>query len=290
MRIGSLRVLDAFIRLGGTKEAGQALGMSQSAVIKALHGAEGELGLDLVASVQGRLLPTPEARALRERAQALFRAVRGAEHEADMVRIGMAGRLRIATVPGLAHSLLPGAITDVRNRCGDTASIEIMFDQVAGRLASGEADIGLSYGPLAGRDLVDEPVAHSALVCVLAPGDPSAGVACMPASELEGRLLVGYGSADAAAEDSLRLALLATGLLDSLVVTVRHTDMACHLVRDGIGVAIIDGFVISSELARGLAVVPLADSPPVTAFAHYLRGIEDDPVANVLLDSLRERS
>ncbi len=102
----ALRVIDAFVRLGGTGEAAQGLGVSQSAVIKALRLAEQELDLSLVATVQGRLTPTPEARTDAAGAAGL-RVLRRARHEADMIRVGMADRLRIATVPGLAHSILP---------------------------------------------------------------------------------------------------------------------------------------------------------------------------------------
>ena len=36
MKLNALHVIDAFVRLGGTGEAAQGLGVSQSAVIKAL--------------------------------------------------------------------------------------------------------------------------------------------------------------------------------------------------------------------------------------------------------------
>ena len=116
MRLGALQVIDAFVRLGGTGEAAQGLGVSQSAVIKSLHLAEKELDLSLVATVQGRLTPTPEALELSRLARPAFGALRRAHHEADMIRVGMADRLRIATVPGLAHSILPLAIAGARKR------------------------------------------------------------------------------------------------------------------------------------------------------------------------------
>ena len=147
MKLSSLQVLDAFIRLGGTGEAAHGLGMSQSAVIKSLRLAGQELNLDLVTTIGGRLSPTPEAEALALRAQSAFGVLRQARHEADMIRIGMANRLRIVIVPGLAHSILPPAVAAARRELGDSVAIEIMFDQVRERLIAGEVDLAISYGP-----------------------------------------------------------------------------------------------------------------------------------------------
>ncbi len=145
MKLGSLRAIDAFVRLGGTGEAAQGLGISQSAVIKTLRQAEEELDLSLATTAQGRLVPTPEAHSLVRQAQPLFGALRRARHEADMIRVGMANRLRVATVPGLAHSILPPAITRTRQALDQSAAVEIMFDHVREHLATGEADLGISY-------------------------------------------------------------------------------------------------------------------------------------------------
>ena len=174
MKLGSLRAIDAFVRLGGTGEAAQGLGMSQSAVIKTLRQAEEALDLSLATTIQGRLVPTPEAQSLVRQAQPLFNVLRRARHEADMIRVGMADRLRVATVPGLAHSILPPAITRTRRDLDAGAAVEIMFDHVREHLGAGEADLGISYGPMKAEDIEDIALGQSPLICVLARGHPRA--------------------------------------------------------------------------------------------------------------------
>jgi DNA-binding transcriptional LysR family regulator len=285
MKIGSLIVLDAFVRLGGTGEAAQGLGLTQSAVIKALRLAEQELDLDLVSAVQGRLMPTPEALALRERAQGAFAALRRARHEADMIRVGMARRLRIATVPGLAHSILPLAITQARMALEDDTPIEIMFDHVADHLGAGEADLAISYGPLPHEGLVNIVLGESPLVCVLAHEHALASHSALGRAELLSQRLISYAPDGFSPADSFQQALTQAGLASRIAIAVRHTDTACHLARQGIGVAIVDGFVISSGLTDGLAVRELSDSPRVTAYAHHDKGLLDR-AARILLDCL----
>jgi DNA-binding transcriptional LysR family regulator len=288
VKLNSVLVLDAFVRLGGTGEAAQGLGISQSAVIKSLKQAEQELDLSLTAAIQGRLVPTPEALSLVRHAQSLFGALKRARHEADMIRVGMADRLRVVTVPGLAHSILPPAIARTRRSLDETAAVEIMFDHVRGHLAAGEADLGLSYGPMSVDAIEDVPLRRSPLVCVLGPAHPLSGKAALSRGDLDGQRLISYGPDGISARDSFQEALSDVGLAERIAITVRHTDTACHLAREGVGIALVDGFVISSNLVEGLAVRPLEASPLVTAYAHHRRGGGLDRPAGLLLAHLGE--
>ncbi|MGO4406660.1 LysR family transcriptional regulator [Bosea sp. RAF48] len=289
MKLGSLLAVDTFVRLGGTGEAAQGLGISQSAVIKTLRQAEDEFGLSLATTIQGRLVPTPEAQSLVRQAQPLFNVLRRARHEADMIRVGMADRLRVATVPGLAHSILPPAITSTRRKLGEAAAVEIMFDHVREHLGAGEADLGISYGPMATEDIEDVALGRSPLVCVLSRTHPHAGRAALSRDDIEGERLISYGPDGVSASDSFQDALVGAGLADRVAITVRHTDTACHLAREGVGIALVDGFVISSNLVEGLAALPLEQSPLVTAYAHHRRGSLLDRAARLLLAQLQER-
>ncbi|MBN9443941.1 LysR family transcriptional regulator [Bosea sp. (in: a-proteobacteria)] len=290
MKLGSLRAIDAFVRLGGTGEAAQGLGISQSAVIKTLRQAEEELDLSLATTAQGRLVPTPEAHSLVRQAQPLFGALRRARHEADMIRVGMANRLRVATVPGLAHSILPPAITRTRQALDQSAAVEIMFDHVREHLATGEADLGISYGPMRADDIADVALGQSPLVCVLSRDHPLARRLELIRGDIEGERLISYGPDGVSASDSFQEALTSAGLSERIAITVRHTDTACHLAREGVGIALVDGFVISSNLVEGLAVLPLEQSPLVTAYAHHRRHSPLDRAARLLLAQLQERS
>lgn len=288
MKLGSLLAIDAFVRLGGTGEAAQGLGISQSAVIKSLKQAEQELELSLATTIQGRLVPTPEAQLLVKHAKSLFGVLKRARHEADMIRVGMADRLRVATVPGLAHSILPPAIKQTRRSLDEAAAVEIMFDHVREHLDAGEADLGISYGPMSRETIADVALRRSPLVCVLSPEHPLIARATISRADLDGARLISYGPDGVSARDSFQEALSGIGLADRIAITVRHTDTACHLAREGVGIALVDGFVISSNLVEGLAVRPLEASPLVTAYAHHRQGVALDRAARVLLAHLQE--
>ena len=288
MKLNALHVIDAFVRLGGTGEAAQGLGVSQSAVIKALRLAEQDLDLSLLAIVQGRLTPTPEAFELTLRARPAFNVLRRARHEADMIRVGMADRLRIATVPGLAHSILPPAIASARLALADSAAVEVVFDHVRDHLVAADVDLAISYGPMAIDGLLDVELRRSSLICVLGQEHFLAGREALAHADLYSQRLISYGPDGVSRSDSFQTALAQTGLADRISITVRHTDTACHLAREGVGIAVVDGFVISSGLTEGLAIRPLVASPPVTAYAHHRDDAPLDRAARILLDRLAE--
>ncbi len=288
MKLNALQVIDAFVRLGGTGEAAQGLGISQSAIIKSLHQAEQELDLSLVATVQGRLTPTPEALELTRRARPAFTVLRRARHEADMIRVGMADRLRIATVPGLAHSILPPAIAGVRLALADSVAVEIVFDHIEDHLEANDVDLAMSYGPMAMDGLCDVVLRCSPLVCVLAEAHPLSGRDALTCDDLDRQRLISYGPDGFSRSDSFQAALGRADLASRIAITVRHTDTACHLAREGVGIAVVDGFVISSGLTEGLAVRPLAESPLVTAYAHHRDAAPLDRAARLLLAHLGE--
>lgn len=203
-----------------------------------------------------------------------------------MIRVGMADRLRIGTVPGLAHSILPPAIAGARLALDDRAAVEVMFDHVRDHLSANEVDLAISYGPMATNGLKDLVLRCSPLVCVLDEAHPLAGRDALTRADLAGQRLISYGPDGFSLADSFQDALGQSGLSDHIAITVRHTDTACHLAREGVGIAVVDGFVISSGLTEGLAVRPLDGSPLVTAYAHHRDGAPLDRAALILLEML----
>lgn len=289
MKIASLHVVEAFVRHSGTSEAAVRLGITQSAVIKALRHVEEELGVRIASRVQGRLLPTPEARALATAARPSFKALNQVRHEAAMLKAGLVGRLRIASVPGLAHSILPRALGSLSDDA-TCPPVELVFDEVAERVLGGTSEFGLSYGLPANDLLRSEEIAETGLVCVFDRDDPLVERPVIDPGQLAGRGLISYGSPDSSDHDSFRAALADAGLVDAISIEVRHTDTACNLVREGCGVALVEGFVIRAGLTEGLVTRPLAPSRPVVAAAHWRHDLPLSAAARELLGRLRQGS
>lgn len=288
MRIASLRVVNAFVRQNSTSEAALRLGISQTAVIKTLRILEEELGVSIVTRAQGRLLPTPEARTLAASAQQSFRALNQVTHEAAMLKAGHSGRLRVAAVPGLAHSVLPRAFGELARL--EACSVDLSFDRVGEAITEGTVEFGLSYGLPETPSMVSEPLLQGGLLCVFREDDALSTRKTIHPRELMGRSLISYGASVNPWHDTFRAALRQAALEEAIAIDVRHTDTACSLVRENCGVAIIESFVLRTGLTEGLATRPLAPTAPISGFAHWRRDVPLSAAASALLSHLQAQA
>jgi len=266
------------------------LGVTRQAVIKAVQSAEAQLGVPLLVKLQGRWRPTPEAFRLAELSEEVFDALLVSHHEAQMAAAGFSDRLRVCSAPNLAHSLLPGAVRMLNAAPGTPAHpVEIDISDVREALRARRSDVGLSFGLSdPGDDFETHPVAHGRLVCILAADDPLAAKTQIDPSDLIGRPLIGYDADNAPEQDTIRQAFTASGLMASITITVRHSDLACHLVRARCGPAVIDDFVVRGGLTAGLTARPLSVPTWVTAYVHHRRTESLSPAGQRFFAALRD--
>ena len=116
MNLRHMEVFRAVMLTGGVNGAAELLHISQPAISKLLARAARQSGMKLFERVKGRLVPTPEAQALHQEIEKLWRAL---EHVREVSR-GLAhpttGSLRLAVSASLAPHLAPRAITLLQAR------------------------------------------------------------------------------------------------------------------------------------------------------------------------------
>jgi DNA-binding transcriptional LysR family regulator len=289
VKLRGLKVLEAVIRHGSTREAALELAVSQNAVIRSLHESSRELDLPLVTLIQGRLEPTPEARMLIRAAAGSLSAIGRTKQEATKLRAGLVGRLRLVSIPSLAHSILPQALGRLLQEERHARPVELAIDQVEERLLDLFSELGFSFGLRQSTSpLTTYPLRQGRLVCVLRSDDPLTRRNEIDLMALAGRTLISYATGEPNRRDSLQQALASSGVAELVNIEVLHNNTACHLVHEGCGVAIVDEFVIHSDLAQGLLVRPLVPAAPITAFAHYRADRPPQVAALRLLELLEE--
>lgn len=148
MNIRHLRTLLAAVERGSFAAAGEAVGVSHSAVSLQIKGLEDELGVALFDRSKRPPAPTARGRALAEHARktlALFDA-------APAVATGalVKGKLTVGAVPTTLSSILPPALARLRDHHPELR-IEIRSDssaRLADRLQRGEFDIAICTRPV----------------------------------------------------------------------------------------------------------------------------------------------
>lgn len=262
-----LEVLCAVIEVGTTAKAAELLAVSQPAVSNMVRHIESLAGFALFERERGRLIPTPEARHIAQEAQHLFMQQRRVASIIDELRDGTTGRLNIVATPSLGQIVLPRVLASfLENRPQLNVSVDFGHtDQIAGRLVSGQADLGLSISQPHHSALTVRPIAEGRLLCVCPVGHELALSPVVNIGDLNQVRHISY-SAETPLGRLIDSAFFRQGLERRYFLEVRHTIAALEMVGSGIGVALVDSFALSGRSLDGIAVRPV--EPALELRAH----------------------
>lgn len=150
LSLRQLQIFAAIAEAGTTTAAGEAIGLSQSAVSAALNELEGLLGLVLFDRVGRRLVLNGHGRALLPRARALLAGM------ADLERSFSSGgeatapvRWRVGASTTIGNYLLPARVAGLLERNGQ-ARVDLVIGntrEITTAVQRLEVDIGLIEGP-----------------------------------------------------------------------------------------------------------------------------------------------
>ncbi|MGP9789110.1 LysR family transcriptional regulator [Roseinatronobacter sp. NSM] len=268
IRLRELRVLRAIVTAGTTTAAADMLGISQPAVSRALAQLEERLGRVLFSREGGRLLPTAEALGVDAELDILFKVLARIENP-DRRAPDPTVPLRIAAPPTIAHRFLPGPVADFarhfpdQNILIDVLSSDVLVTQVA----EGRVDIALSDADPNHAGVRVEPFRESHVVCLMKRDHPLASKTVIRPEDLDGRDYVAQTRRHSARVAKDR-ALAAAGVQPRITIETATVVSAAELVREGLGVALINPFPTALRLDASLTTRPF--EPTITLQTSFL--------------------
>ncbi|MFZ1468621.1 MAG: LysR substrate-binding domain-containing protein [Paracoccaceae bacterium] len=172
----SLRLIDAIAREGSLLRAGQSVGLTQSAVTKALQEIEATCGVPLFDRTNRGVHPTAFGAVLIEHARLILAQLRHAAQELADLQSGAGGRVAVGTLVSAAVSLLPRAIAQVQaSRPNLTVKIvEGTNDTLMPQLRSGDLDLVVGRLPdlNSGQGIAEERLCDDHAQIVARKGHP----------------------------------------------------------------------------------------------------------------------
>ncbi|QYX56179.1 LysR family transcriptional regulator [Roseovarius sp. SCSIO 43702] len=249
-----LEVLCAVIEVGTTAKAAELLAVSQPAVSNMVRHIETLVGLELFRREHGRLVPTPEARHIAQEAQHLFAQQRRIASVVEEIKGGSIGRLSIVATPSIGQIILPRVLAAfTKDRPKLRVSVDLGHtEQIAARLVSGRAELGLSISQPHHSALSVKPIAQGRLVCACPPDHEFASGESVRLADLNHTRHISY-SAETPLGRVIDAAYSAQGISRRYSFEVRHTIAALELVKCGLGVALVDSFVTPGCDSRKVA-------------------------------------
>lgn len=243
MNLRHIEVFHAVYTNGSISAAARALNVAQPSISKVLRHAESRVGFALFHRTGGRVTPTDEARALFVEVDEIYSKVGSLRQSCVNIARGMNGIVRLAVMPGFGLDVAPKAIAQFRRQY-PSVNVDVQtihHSDIPKSLCERSCDIAIAYDPVADPRLDRTQVGAGELVLLVRGEDEPDGDATIDLSVLERMSFISLinsgplGDIFNRAVDRLELNI-------SGPVTVNTMYIAAALVRQGLGVALVDEF------------------------------------------------
>ncbi len=233
----------AVLSTGSVTRAAEVLRISQPSVSQALRHTEDQLGFALFNRVHGRLTPTFEATLLLPEMEQMFGHAERMDQLARDLRHSREGLVHVATIATLAAAVLPSAIASLRERHPDVrVKLSVLATSEVVRLTAGHlVDFGLIHTEASDSGLEVEDVMRSQMICIMRSDHPLAKRTVVSPRDLQGQTLI---AARDSVEPLISSAFRQAGDVLDMAIEVNHSLTASRLVELGLGVALVDPFVL----------------------------------------------
>lgn len=283
-----LRVFATVLRAGSLTRAAEELNTTQPSISKAVKRLENLVGFPIFEKRGRRLFPTAEAMLISDDVKHMERELEAIRRKLSDIRRGRHLGFSVAALPAFANTLLPRAIAQLRRQHPQaTMKIEIWRRSlILSEFDAGRIDIGLihwvSEAPPAGFEVV----ANRPICCLIPKSHPLRARDTIHACDLSGEKLVIYhNSLDFA--DALWRVLDDLEPMPEIVVEASHSALLRDLVKEGVGIALVDGFTADDAGITGVEVRRFEPEIPFSlAVAHRRPTLSAD--AQVFLNIIKE--
>ena len=254
-RLREFESLRAVVATGTTIGAARRLGISQSAVSRSISQLEARVGRSLFIRRSGRIEPTSDALRLNDKLDPIFETL--ADIEGAQWATPDDEPLRLIVPPTLAHHFVISRVASfLKANPGKRLQLDIQATDV---LISGilelRYDLGLTSGMIerSGVDLL--PWRRSKIVCAMPQDHPLAQKSIVTPQDLDGVALIEF--LRRLGTRAITEQLFARNGVHPHQVAETATNMAAlELVREGLGVTLINPFPLLSSGLEDIAVRP----------------------------------
>ncbi|MCP1106807.1 LysR family transcriptional regulator [Serratia nevei] len=240
-----LRVFVAVARHGSFSRAGEAIGLTQSAVSHSVKELEAEAGVRLLDRTTREVVLTDAGLRLANRVERLLDELQAALLDARSFGVQRSGTVRVATSQTISAHLMPQCIAagerqypEIRIMLRDQAQQQVLHS-----VRNAEVDFGIVVDPVQAVDLECEAVLHEPFLLLCRDDHPFAAQQAVRWSALNGCRLVlqDYASGSRPLIDS---ALRQQGVEAQVVQEIGHPATLFPMVAEGIGISIFPALAL----------------------------------------------
>ena len=240
-----LRVFVAVACHGSFSRAGEAIGLTQSAVSHSVKELEAEVGVRLLDRTTREVVLTDAGLRLANRVERLLDELQTTLLDVRSFGVQRSGTVRVATSQTISAHLMPQCIAagerqypEIRIMLRDQAQQQVLHS-----VRNAEVDFGIVVDPVQAVDLECEAVLHEPFLLLCRDDHPFAAQQAVHWSALNGCRLVlqDYASGSRPLIDS---AMRQQGVEAQVVQEIGHPATLFPMVAEGIGISIFPALAL----------------------------------------------
>jgi DNA-binding transcriptional LysR family regulator len=270
LTLRQIEVIRSVMVAGTIAGAARLMNVTQPGVSRTMKHIETALGIKLFVKKAGRYVPTSEARDIITQLQEVHRKVEDLQISIGQLERGRGVELAIGSVPSIANVMVPHAIAALRHHYPDILvnfeilKIEEAIDYLM--LAKGEVVV-MSYF-FEHPSITFEPLAKGRLVCIAAKEHPIAARSSISAEEIAEHALIGIDPNDP--YGAIMAGIFERENLEYRIsIRARFGTTVCALVKQNLGIAVIDAFTVADMTNHGLAIIPIREKTDFQTYVAY---------------------
>lgn len=261
-KLDAMRAFARIVTSGSYAEAARQLGLTRSAVSKAVTELERHLGARLLDRTTRRVTPTEAGRAYHERINAILADVEETEIAVSRLHDEPKGMLRINAPMSFGTLYLSSAIADFMVAYPDLQIEAVMNDRFIDPIEEG-VDVTVRIGILQDSSLIARRIAPAHRVLVASPDYLKRhGVPRTPDDLIDHRAL-SFGHASAPQRWQLQVDGEVTSVPVTMALCSNNGDILRAAAVHGNGITLLPTFLVGPDIAAGHLSVVLPDYPPV---------------------------
>lgn len=250
-----LRTFVAVAHYGGFSQAGQAIGLSQSAVSHSIKELEAVTGVRLLDRTTREVMLTEAGQQLASRMASLLEEMNSTLLDIRSYGEQRSGTVRIAASQTISAHLMPQCLAASQQSYPDIRIIlhDRVQEMVLQSVRNAEVDFGIVIGPLNDSDLDCQAILDEPFLLLCRSDDPLASVEKAQWRMLAGRTMVlqDYASGSRVLIDA---ALRQQQVKVNVVQDIGHPATLFPMVDAGIGISILPALALPLPAGRALTV------------------------------------
>ena len=289
LTLRQIEVIRAVMVAGTIAGAARLLNVAQPGVSRTMKHMESTLGIRLFTRKGGRYVPSPEAVNVFGQLQEVHKKIEGLQFSIHQLERGRGVELSFGSVPSIANAMVPRAMAAVKRRYPDLRiDIDILkIEDAIDYLMLGKGEFAVMSYRFDHPSLIFEPLAKGHLVCIVAPGHPFASRPFVSAAEIAACPLIGIDPNDP--YGGIMASIFARQNLDyDITIRARFGTTVVALIKQDLGVAVIDAFTVADIDRSELAVVPIAEKTEFQTFVARRDDVALSSFAEALVARLRQ--